>query len=130
VVIDSSALLAILLDEPDAEFYIAAILSDGKRLISAATLVETSIVIFNKRQLTPIAALDALLARLDIRVVSVDESQAMLAREASLLVGKGRDKAGLNFGDCFSYALAKQTGEPLLFKGNDFSHTDLPRFAL
>jgi ribonuclease VapC len=130
VVIDSSALLAILLDEPDAEFYIAAILSDGKRLISAATLVETSIVIFNKRQPTPIAALDALLARLDIRVVSVDEIQAMLAREASLLFGKGRDKVGLNFGDCFSYALAKQTGEPLLFKGNDFSHTDLPRFAL
>ena len=126
MVIDSSALLAILLDEPDAEFYIAAILSDGKRLISAATLVETSIVIFNKRQPTPIAALDALLARLDIRVVSVDESQAMLAREAYRDFGRGSGHpARLNFGDCFAYALAKTSGEPLLFKGDDFGHTDI-----
>jgi ribonuclease VapC len=130
VLIDSSALLAILLDEPDAASYIAAILDDPKRLISAVTLVEASIVILNKRQPTPIAALDALLERLRIRVVSADESQALLAREGFRRFGKGRDKAGLNFGDCFSYALAKQTGEPLLFKGNDFSRTDLLRVAL
>jgi ribonuclease VapC len=130
VVIDSSALLAILLDEPDAGHCIAAILSDGMRLISAVTFVEASIVIFNKRQPTPIAALDASLVRLHIRIVSVDEGQALLAREASRRFEKGRDKAGLNFGDCFSYALAKQTGEPLLFKGNDFTHTDLPRVTL
>jgi ribonuclease VapC len=118
------------LDEQDAGLYIAAILRDGKRLISAASLVEASIVIFNKRQPTPIEALDALLAWLQIYVVAVDENQALLAREAYRLFGKGRDKAGPNFGDYFSYALASQIGEPLLFKGNDFSHTDLPRVPL
>jgi ribonuclease VapC len=80
VVIDSSALIAIVFDEPDAPLYIAAILSDSKRLMSAATLVEASIVILNRRKPTPIAALDALLARLQILVLSVDENQALLAR--------------------------------------------------
>lgn len=73
------------------------------------------------------AALDHLLSRLRVQIVSVDERQALLAREAFRRFGKGRDKAGLSFGDCFSYALAKETGQPLLFKGNGFLHTDLAR---
>ena len=73
----------------------------------------------------PIALLDRLIDRFEIVVVPVDREQALLAREALRRFGKGRHKAGLNFGDCFSYALAKQTGEPLLFKGKDFSQTDI-----
>ena len=72
------------------------------------------------------AALDALLSRMRVSIMSVDEQQAHLAREAFRRFGKGRHPARLNFGDCFSYALARHTGEPLLFKGNDFALTDIP----
>lgn len=125
MVIDSSALIAILFEEPDASVYAAAILSDVTRLMSATTLVEVSLVASRKRQPDPIAAVDGLISRLQIVVVPFDEDQAKLARDAFQRYGKGRDRAGLNFGDCFSYALAKQTGERLLFKGNDFKHTDI-----
>jgi len=74
----------------------------------------------------PVAAFDNLIDKLGIEVVPVDREQALLAREAFRRFGKGRHKAGLNFGDCFAYALAKQTNEPLLYKGNDFSQTDIP----
>ncbi len=73
----------------------------------------------------PVAAFDNLIDKLGIEVVPVDREQALLAREAFRRFGKGRHKAGLNFGDCFAYALAKQTNEPLLYKGNDFSQTDI-----
>ena len=74
----------------------------------------------------PVTAFDNLIDKLGIEVVPVDREQALLAREAFRRFGKGRHKAGLNFGDCFAYALAKQTNEPLLYKGNDFSQTDIP----
>jgi ribonuclease VapC len=125
MVVDSSALLTIFFEEPDASVYAAAILNDTRRLISTATLVEVSIVAIRWRQPDPISALDLLTARLGLEVVPVDYEQALLARDGFRRFGKGRDKAGLNFGDCFAYALAKQSGEPLLFKGNDFGQTDV-----
>jgi ribonuclease VapC len=125
MVIDSSALAAIILEEPDASAYISAILNDSSRLLSAATLVEISVVLMCRRQPDPVVVLDALLDRLRISIVPVDREQALLAREAFRRFGKGRHKAGLNFGDCFSYALARQTGEPLLYKGKDFSQSDV-----
>ncbi|MGA2897513.1 MAG: type II toxin-antitoxin system VapC family toxin [Acidobacteriaceae bacterium] len=125
MVIDSSALLAIFLEEPDASIYASAILNDRIRLVSAATLAEASIVAIRRRQPDPIAALDILTTRLRLVVIPVDHEQALLARDGFRRFGKGRHPAGLNFGDCFSYALAKQRGEPLLFKGNDFSQTDV-----
>jgi ribonuclease VapC len=125
MVIDSSALLAIIFEEPDASIYASAILSSPTRIFSAASLVETSMVSLRLRVPDPLAVLDGLILRLEIVVIPVDREQALLAREAFRRFGKGRHKAGLNFGDCFSYALAKQTGEPLLYKGGDFSHTDV-----
>ncbi len=125
MVVDSSALLAIFLDEPDASVYLAAILNDPKRLISAASLVETSAVAMSRRQPDPISALDTLIARLGLSVVSVDHEQALIARDGFRRFGKGRDRAGLNLGVCFSYGLAIATGERLLFKGGDFGKTDV-----
>ena len=125
MVIDSSALMAIFLNEPDASIYASAIVNDLRRLISAATLAEVSIVAIRRRRPDPIAALDILPTRLRLVVIPVDHEQALLARDGFRRFGKGRHPAGLNFGDCFSYALAKQRGEPLLFKGNDFSQTDV-----
>jgi ribonuclease VapC len=125
MVVDSSALLSILMEEPDASVYLSAILNDRTRLISAATLVEASIVLIRRREPGATLALDSLSTRLRLVVIPVDHEQALLAREGFRRFGKGQDRAGLNFGDCFSYALAKQTGEPLLFKGSDFNQTDL-----
>ncbi len=123
--IDSSAILAIFFEEPDASVYAAAILNDTKRLISAATLVEVSIVAMRLRQPDPIGALDVLVMRLGLEIIPVDHEQVLFARDGFRRFGKGRNRAGLNFGDCFSYALAIATGEPLLFKGNDFGQTDI-----
>jgi len=125
MVIDSSALLAIFLEEPDASVYVSAIVNDRRRLISAATLAEASIVAIRRREPDPIVDLDTLTTRLRLVVIPVDHEQALLARDGFRRFGKGRHPAGLNFGDCFAYALAKQRGEPLLFKGNDFSQTDV-----
>jgi ribonuclease VapC len=125
VVIDSSAIAAIMFEEPDASVYISAILNDVTRLMSAATLVEISMVVMRLRAPDPMAALDTLLARLQVVVVPFDREQAMLARDAFRRFGKGRHNAGLNLGDCLAYALSKHTGEPLLFKGNDFGQTDV-----
>ena len=125
MVIDSSAILAIFLEESDASIYASAILNDVRRLVSAATLAEASIVAIRRREPDPIAALDILMTRLRLVVIPVDHEQALLARDGFRRFGKGRHPAGLNLGDCFSYALAKQRGEPLLFKGVDFSQTDV-----
>jgi ribonuclease VapC len=125
MVIDSSPIAAILFEEPDASAYISAILNDVTRLMSAATLVELSIVAMRHGRPDPLAALDVLLARLQVVIIPLDREQALIAREAFRRFGKGRHKAGLNLGDCFSYALAKRTGEALLFKGNDFALTDI-----
>ena len=125
MVIDSSALLAIIFEEPDASIYLSAILNSDNCLVSAASLVETSMVSLRLRSPDPIALLDDLVNRTETIVAPVDHEQALLAREAFRRFGKGRHKAGLNFGDCFAYALAKQTGEPLLYKGSNFSLTDI-----
>ena len=125
MVIDSSPIVSIIFGEPDASAYTSAILNDVTRLMSAATLVKISMVVMRLRAPDPIAALDALLARLQVVIVPFDREQALLARDAFRRFGKGRHQAGLNYGDCLSYALSKQSGEALLFKGNDFSQTDI-----
>lgn len=125
MVIDTSALIAILLGEPDAEAFAVAIANDSKRLIGAFSAVEVSIVIEAKKGDAGGRELDLLLHRSQIEIVAMDSEQAELARIAWRNFGKGRHPAGLNIGDCCSYALSKFSGEPLLFMGDDFSKTDL-----
>ena len=125
MVIDTSALLAILLQEADAESFAKAIASAEPRLLSAANLVEAGIVSEARVGVDGARDLDLLIVKSKIEVRPVTVEQAELARLAFHKFGKGRHRAGLNFGDCFAYALAKDTGEPLLFKGDDFNHTDI-----
>jgi ribonuclease VapC len=125
MVIDTSALVAILRGEAEARRFAEAIEAGTPRLVSAATLLETSIVIESYSGEAGGRELDLLLHRAGIEVVPVDAEQAELARIAYRRFGKGRNTAGLNYGDCFSYARAKATGEPLLFKGDDFRATDV-----
>ena len=122
VVLDTSALLAILLQEPDAQRYSDAIAGAPRRLISAATLVEAGIVAEGRGMRED---LDALLARARAEVADFTAAQAATAQDGWRRFGKGRHPAGLNLGDCFAYALAQSRGEPLLYKGNDFSLTDV-----
>lgn len=126
MVVDTSALLAVLLDEPEREQFVALLAGAVDPLISAATLVEASIVMNAKTGKAGIADLDELLAAAEVRCVAVDLAQARLARAAYARYGKGQAPTALNYGDCFSYALAKAAGRPLLFKGSDFSSTDIP----
>jgi ribonuclease VapC len=125
MVVDSSALMAILFEEADESEYYYAIANSTVRQLSAATFLEASMVMLRQTAGEGTAALDSLIDHLKIEIIPFDHRQALLAREAFRRFGKGRHPAGLNFGDCFSYALAKQTGEPLLFKGNDFRQTDV-----
>jgi ribonuclease VapC len=125
MVIDSSVLIAILQNEPDAPDFASAIADSDIRLLSAANLVEASIVIERRNGDDGARDLDLLLYRTGIEIVSVDAEQAEAARVAWRRFGKSRHPAGLNFGDCFAYALAKVTGLPLLYKGSDFALTDL-----
>jgi ribonuclease VapC len=125
MVIDTSAILAILRDEPERRRFNQAIDADDTRLMSTASFVEASIVIQARHGDEGVRDLDLFLARTEIELAPVDGNQAHLARQAFRIYGKGRHPAALNFGDCFTYALAKTTGEPLLFKGNDFTYTDL-----
>ncbi len=125
MVIDTSALVAVILEEPDASLYYSAMANSPVCLVSAASLVEASLVLVGRRTQGATALLDALLIQFEMEVVSFDQQQAQIAREAFRRFGKGCHPAGLNFGDCFSYALAKQTRQPLLFKGSDFSKTDI-----
>jgi ribonuclease VapC len=126
MVVDTSALLAILLNEPDAAVYRSAIESAELRLVSAATVLEMGLVIETRLGEAAGRELDLLLHKAEFEIVSVDAEQAELGRGAFRRFGKGRHPAGLNFGDCFSYALAIASGEPLLFKGDDFRKTDVP----
>ncbi len=128
MIVDSSAILAILFNEPDAATYATAIANASSCRISAANYVETAVVIEAQNPLTGARQFDTLMRRARITVEPVTEEQALLARQAYADFGKGRHPAGLNFGDCFSYALAKALREPLLFKGNDFSKTDVGAF--
>lgn len=125
MVIDTSALVAILLSEPEQPRFAELIANAGVRLISAATELETSMVIEARRGPAGGRELDLLLHRARVTVVEVTAEQAELAREAWRRFGKGRHPAGLNYGDCFSYALAQVSGEPLLCKGEDFVKTDI-----
>jgi ribonuclease VapC len=125
MVIDTSVLVAVLAMEPDAAQLAAAIEADATRLISAATLVEASMVIESRHRSAGASELDLLIAKAGMVIEAVTPDQAELAREAWRRFGKGRHPAGLNFGDCFAYALARTTGEPLLFKGSDFAQTDV-----
>ena len=125
MVVDTSALVAVLLGESERDVLIALLAEAEDPLISAATLVEASIVMLAKSGDAGLADLDELLAAAAVRCIAVDSVQAELARDAFVRFGKGRASAGLNFGDCFSYALAKATARPLLFKGSGFSDTDI-----
>ncbi len=126
MVIDSSAVIAILFDEPEAESLLSQIAVAEVCRLSSASLVEIGIVLRRDAAVPRRAAFDEMLRLFSIKIKSVTEEQAYLALGAYDRFGKGTGhSAGLNYGDCFSYALAKQTGEPLLFKGNDFTHTDL-----
>ena len=127
MVIDTSALAAILAGEPEQVAFIDAIERADVRLVSAATHVEASIVLEVRNGPAGVHNLDRLFDRAGIEIVPVDEEQALLARSAFQRFGKGRHPASLNFGDCFSYALAVARDEPLLFKGDDFPRTDVPR---
>jgi len=130
MVIDTSALVAILLDEPERQAFNQQIAADAVRLLSAATLVETTIVLTSRKGLRAQAELELYLAKAGVEIVPVRAEHAAIACDAYHLYGKGRHPAGLNFGDVFAYALAKATGEPLLFKGQDFAQTDLPAVTL
>ncbi|MGH2968656.1 MAG: type II toxin-antitoxin system VapC family toxin [Solirubrobacteraceae bacterium] len=127
MVIDTSALVAVLFDEPERADFVNRIATDGRRLISAATLVEAGILVEARRGESAGRELDVFLHRAGVLCVAVDEQQATIARAAWRTFGKGRHPAALNYGDCFSYALARVSGEPLLFKGEDFSQTDIAR---
>ncbi len=125
MVIDSSALLAILFDEPEREEFISFVEADPIRLMSAATLLEAAIVWDQRQHARMRSGLNAFLDRAAIDVVDLDQVQAQIARSAYAQFGRGNHPAKLNMGDCFSYALAKKTRQPLLFKGDDFSRTDI-----
>lgn len=129
MVLDTSAILAILLREPEHETFSKLLAGAADPVISAATLAEVSIVIHAKNGEAGVAALDALLAAASVRCVAVDRAQALVAREAHARYGKGRSPTGLKFGDCFAYALAQVNDQPLLFVGNGFAQTDIPGAA-
>jgi ribonuclease VapC len=125
VIVDTSALIAILRDEPEAPAIAQALAGAETCRVSAVSYVEAAVVIDGSRNPVASRRFDDLLREAQIVVESVTPKQARIAREAYRDFGQGHHRAGLNFGDCFSYALAKATGEPLLFKGNDFRHTDI-----
>jgi len=126
MIVDTSALIAILQNEPETPEFLEALIQDVDCRISAATYVEAAIVVDGVRNPVLSRRLNELIRSVDIVIEPFTESQARIAREAYRDFGKGSGHpAQLNFGDCFAYALAKDTGEPLLFKGNDFSKTDV-----
>lgn len=126
MIVDTSAFVAILRKEPDAERYVAAISQAVEPRVSAGSYLETAIVVDINRDPVLSGRLDDLLAVTRARIEPVTEQHAVIARRAYRDFGKGSGHpAGLNFGDCFAYALARATGEPLLYKGDDFTHTDV-----
>lgn len=125
MIVDSSVLLAILLEEPEGRLFDVTIVRSGVSRMSSASLLEASMILLSRKGAEGVRDLDLLLMRFGIEIVPFTESQAHLARTAFERYGKGRHPAQLNFGDCMAYALAKETGEELLFKGTDFSQTDI-----
>ena len=125
MVIDTSALAAIFFAEPERQRFLNAITSAENRLLSAASVLETGIVLEGRQGEAAGREFDLFVVRANLQIVSVDAEQAELARSAWRRYGKGRHPAALNYGDCFSYALAKSSDEPLLAKGTDFALTDI-----
>lgn len=125
MVLDSSALLAILLDEPERHHFNELIASSPSCLMSAGTFLETGIVLQARYGSQGLVSLKLYISSAAIDIILFDKDQAGIAAVAYTTYGKGFHSAGLNFGDCMSYALAKTTGEQLLFKGDDFSKTDV-----
>src|ERR1700693_5080650 len=125
MVIDTSALVAIFLAEPERKLLLDLVLQAETRMISAATVLETGIVLEARRGESAGREFDLFLVRSNLQVVAVDSEQTEIARSAWRRYGKARHPAALNFGDCFVYALAKFAGEPLLVKGTDFAATDI-----
>ena len=125
MILDTSALLAILQDEPERRRFNEAIQSAAVVRIAAPTYVEASVVIEARYGAEGLRRLDRLLEVAAVEVTAFDADQAKIARDAYSRYGKGRHPAALNLGDCFSYALARALGEPLIFKGDDFSRTDV-----
>ncbi len=130
MVIDTSALIAILQEEPEARVFADAIAADPKRLLSTVSSLEAALVIEARYGPHGGRELDLLLHSCRIEAVPFTDDQAAIAREGWRKFGKGHHEAGLNMGDCCAYALAKSTGEPLLCKGQDFLHTDIPTVPL
>ena len=125
MILDTSAVLAVLQNEPERRRFNEAIESAESRSISTASIVECSIILETRFGPDGVRDLDLFMAKAQITPVSVDEEQASLARVGFRKYGKGRHPAALNFGDCFSYALSQARGEQLLFKGSDFGNTDV-----
>jgi ribonuclease VapC len=125
MVIDTSAILAILQREPERRSFVEAIESADSSRMSVANFIESSIVIESRYGAEGLRDLDRFISRASIELIPVDQEQGQLARSAFSRFGKGRHRAGLNYGDCFSYAAAVGLGEPLLCKGEDFIHTDV-----
>jgi ribonuclease VapC len=130
MVIDTSAILAILQREPERRSFVEAIESADLTRMSVASFVESSIVIESRYGAEGLRDLDRFISRASIELIAVDTEQGQLARSAFSRFGKGRHRAGLNYGDCFSYAAAISLGEPLLCKIDNFIHTDAPLFAV
>jgi len=125
MIVDSSAMLAILLEEPEGHLFDVSIVRSSVCRMSAANLLEVSMILQSRRGSDGVRDLDLLIVRFGIEIAPFTESQARLARLAFERYGRGRHSAQLNFGDCIAYALAKEMGEELLFKGTDFAQTDI-----
>jgi ribonuclease VapC len=125
--LDPSAVLAVLQDEPERAEFVSLIEKAPRRLISAVSVLEAAMVLEARRGEDAGSDLDLFLHRASVETVPFDDEQLIWARKAFRRFGKGRHAAGLNFGDCASYALAQWSGEPLLFKGTDFAATDVAR---
>jgi ribonuclease VapC len=126
IVVDTSALMAIVLGDDDRDIFVAAMMAESRKLMSAATVVEAAQVYaqtFGPEVATEKLYNDLRILRIDI--IDLTNEHARFAVEAAMRFGRGRHRAKLNFGDCFSYALAKVSGLPLLFKGNNFTQTDI-----
>lgn len=125
MVVDTSAIIAILQKEPEAERFTDLVEHESLCLISAVSVLEAGIIVQDRRGDEGVLRLDAFLREAEIETVPFDAEQAGIAREGYRRFGKGNHPAGLNFGDCAAYALSRVSGEPLLFKGNDFARTDV-----
>ena len=125
MVVDSSALLAILFGEPEVDAFIEALAAPDRKFMSAVNKLEAMIVVEARKGAADAAALIKLIATAEIEIIPFDSGQAEIAMAAWRQYGRGRHQAGLNLGDCAAYALASTLNKPLLFKGEDFSKTDI-----